>query len=265
MAAIRGREPSVELVRERPASPALALPGRRRSGRPAPACGHHHGRQRPLGEGAGSAADAGTPRGGHALKRTVQGAADLGLQWLTVFGFSTENWRRPPAEVRELMRLLKVYVDSDLARLEREGVRVHVIGRREGLSPDVLEVIERAERRTAHNDAFHLQVAFNYGGRADIVDAARALVQEAAEGRLDPDALTDAMFERRLSTANGPTGPDRPHQRRAAALQLPPLGGGLRRVRVPGRAVARLRAGAPCSRDRRVHHARAALRRRGGR
>jgi undecaprenyl diphosphate synthase len=205
MAAIRGREPSVELVRERPGEPrsGAALGGG------APGAQPRH--VAIIMDGNGRWAKArGVPRtlghraGVNALKRTVQGAADLGLQWLTVFGFSTENWRRPPAEVRELMRLLKVYVDSDLARLEREGVRVHIIGRRAGLSPDVLEVIERAERRTAHNDAFHLQVAFNYGGRADIVDATRALVQEAAEGRLDPDALTDAMFEGRLSTANGP-------------------------------------------------------------
>ncbi|MDP8916751.1 MAG: polyprenyl diphosphate synthase [Pseudomonadota bacterium] len=139
-----------------------------------------------------------------ALKRTVQGAADLGLQWLTVFGFSTENWRRPAAEVGELMRLLKVYVDSDLARLEREGVRVHVIGRRAGLSPDILEVIDRAERRTEHNDAFHLQVAFNYGGRADVVDAARALAQAAAEGAMAPSDIDEAVFAGRLSTAQGP-------------------------------------------------------------
>jgi undecaprenyl diphosphate synthase len=124
--------------------------------------------------------------GVNALKRTVEGAADLGLEWMTVFGFSTENWRRPTSEVSELMRLLKLYVESDLARLEREGVRVHVIGRRSELPSDILEVIDRAERRTAENTRFHLQVAFNYGGRADLTDSARRLAQAAAEGRLDP-------------------------------------------------------------------------------
>lgn len=140
-----------------------------------------------------------------ALKRTVQGAADLGLEWLTVFGFSTENWRRPAAEVSELMRLLKVYVDSDLSRLEREGVRVHVVGSRQGLSPDILEVIERAERRTEHNSRFHLQVAFNYGGRSDIVDAARRFALSVTRGEANPADLTEEAFGRYLSTAYGPT------------------------------------------------------------
>ena len=140
-----------------------------------------------------------------ALKRTVQGAAELGLEWLTVFGFSTENWRRPVAEVSELMRLLKAYVDSDLARLEREGVRVHIVGSRDGLSPDIVEVIDRAERRTADNDRFHLQVAFNYGGRADIVEATRRFAVAVARGEADPDALDEESFGKLLSTAYGPT------------------------------------------------------------
>jgi len=142
--------------------------------------------------------------GVNALKRTVEGAAELGLQWLTVFGFSTENWRRPAAEVGELMRLLKLYVESDLARLEREGVRVHVVGSREGLSDDILEVIERAEDRTAHNTGFHLQVAFNYGARNDIVDAVRRYAVEVQQGRQDPAELTEERFGGLLSTAGGP-------------------------------------------------------------
>jgi phosphatidate cytidylyltransferase len=104
--------------------------------------------------------------GVNALKRTVECAPDLGIEILTVFGFSTENWGRPASEVAELMGLLRAYVESDLARLEREGVRVRVLGRRTGLSVDIQEIIARAERRTAHNDRFELQVAFNYGGRA---------------------------------------------------------------------------------------------------
>lgn len=139
-----------------------------------------------------------------ALKRTVEGAAALGVGRLTVFGFSTENWRRPAAEVSELMGLLKAYVSSDLERLAKEGVRVTILGRREGLSPDVLEVIERAERRTSENSAFHLQVAFNYGGQADIVDAARKFAQAVEEGRAKAADLDEALFERSLSTADAP-------------------------------------------------------------
>ena len=141
--------------------------------------------------------------GVEALKRTVQAAADLGLGRLTVFGFSTENWRRPAHEVAELMGLLKTYVQSDLARLEREGVRVRVLGRRDDLKPDVLEVIERAERRTAANTRFHLQVAFNYGGRADIIDAARRFALDVKAGKVDAAALGEALFETYLSTAEG--------------------------------------------------------------
>jgi undecaprenyl diphosphate synthase len=148
--------------------------------------------------------------GVNALKRTVEAAPRLGVEWLTVFGFSTENWRRPPTEVSELMSLLKSYVASDLERLEREGVRVHVIGRREGLTPDILEVIERAEARTRHNTRFHLQVAFNYGGRADIAQAALRYAQEAVAAAAEGRALSarpeeiEAAFERHLSTSKGP-------------------------------------------------------------
>ncbi|MCA3716748.1 MAG: di-trans,poly-cis-decaprenylcistransferase, partial [Brevundimonas sp.] len=109
--------------------------------------------------------------GVQALKRTVQAASDFGIECLTVFGFSTENWRRPAEEVSDLMGLVRSYVASDLSRLEREGVRVRVLGRRTGLPADIAAIVERAERTTAHNSRFLLQVAFNYGGRADIVDA----------------------------------------------------------------------------------------------
>ncbi len=142
--------------------------------------------------------------GVNALKRTVEGAAKLGLEWLTVFGFSTENWRRPPAEVAELMSILKTYVKSDLDRLEAEGARIRVIGRREGLAPDVLDVIQHAEARTRHNNRFQLQVAFNYGGRADIADAAMRYARAVAAGEIAPGSVCEATFGRFLSTADGP-------------------------------------------------------------
>ena len=141
--------------------------------------------------------------GVNALKRTVEAASQLGVDRLTVFGFSTENWRRPAREVSELMGLLKAYVESDLARLERENVRVRIIGRRAGLAKDVQDVIDRAEARTAKNTRFLLQVAFNYGGRPDIVDAARRLAEDAKAGRLDPALIDEGVFEQRLSTFEG--------------------------------------------------------------
>ena len=139
--------------------------------------------------------------GVQALKRTVEAAPDLGIERLTVFGFSTENWRRPAQEISDLMGLLKSYVNSDLDRLAREGVNVRILGQRIGLPADILEVIERAERRTAQNDRFKLQVAFNYGGRADIVEAARSIALDIKAGVLQPEEVSEELFATRLSTA----------------------------------------------------------------
>ncbi len=139
-----------------------------------------------------------------ALRRTVESAAELGVSCLTVFGFSTENWRRPKTEVLELFGLMRAYFESDLKRLERRGVRVRVVGRRTGLDSDILNMINNAETRTAGNRAFQLQVAFNYGGQADIVDSARAFAEAAARGEVDPSALDERTFEERLSTAGAP-------------------------------------------------------------
>lgn len=136
-----------------------------------------------------------------ALRRTVESAPELGISCLTVFGFSTENWSRPHSEVTELMRLLKAYVESDLDRLVKEGVKVQILGRRAGLSTDIQTIIERAEDRTRENDRFLLQVAFNYGGQADIVDAARRFARDVALGLANPDELDEGTFERYLSSA----------------------------------------------------------------
>jgi undecaprenyl diphosphate synthase len=141
--------------------------------------------------------------GVQALKRTIQAAPALGISCLTVFGFSTENWSRPAEEVSDLMGLVRTYVASDLKRLEREGVRVRILGRRAGLPADIAAIIDRTEATTAHNDRFTLQVAFNYGGRADIVDAARRHVDRVlageATGPLDEKTLGEG-----LSTAGAP-------------------------------------------------------------
>lgn len=142
-----------------------------------------------------------------ALRRTVEAAPRLGIKRLTVFGFSTENWRRPQPEISELMSLLKAYFASDLARLEADGIRVRIVGRRSGLDAEILDIVERAEARTANNARFFLQVAFNYGARADIVDAARAFALAVQEGRARAGDLSEAGFEARLSTAFAP-GPD---------------------------------------------------------
>ncbi len=143
--------------------------------------------------------------GVEALKRTVPAAAELNIRWLTVFGFSTENWSRPAAEVAELMALPKRYLESDIVRLEREGVRVRVIGRHEGLSDELIQIIRDAEARTAANDKFFLNIAFNYGGRADIADAARRFAEDVVAGRANLSDLGEGGFEARLATADSPS------------------------------------------------------------
>ncbi|CAN5158999.1 polyprenyl diphosphate synthase [soil metagenome] len=141
--------------------------------------------------------------GVQALRRTVQAAPDLGVECLTVFGFSTENWSRPIEEVSDLMGLVRSYVASDLNRLTREGVRVKVLGRRTGLPADIASIVDRAEAQTAHNDRFLLQVAFNYGGRADIVDAAQRHVERVLAGEAH-GPLDEASLGLGLSTADSP-------------------------------------------------------------
>lgn len=142
--------------------------------------------------------------GVEALRRIVQAAPELNIRWLTMYGFSTENWSRPAAEVAELMALPQRYFKNDLARLEREGVRVRVLGREQGLSRELLKICREAEARTAGNDALHLSIAFNYGGQADITDAARRFAEEVAAGRAKPGDLDEALFARHLSTRDLP-------------------------------------------------------------
>jgi len=153
------------------------------------------------------AAARGKPRAfGHqagveAVRETVRAAGDLGLTHLTLFSFSTENWRRPRAEIDTLFDLLRRFVTADLERLHGEGVRIRVIGRRQGLTPDLIKTIERVEARTRGNTRFHLTIAFNYGGRDELV---RAAARAAADRGGDVSALTEADFEQYLDTADLP-------------------------------------------------------------
>jgi len=141
--------------------------------------------------------------GVQALRRTIKAAPDFGIRCLTVFGFSTENWSRPADEVSDLMGLVRAFVGSDLKRLDEAGVCIRVLGRRKGLPGDIAAIVDRAEAQTAHNTAFLLQVAFNYGGRADLVDAAQRLVDQARAGQFDGD-VTEEDLGAGLSTAGAP-------------------------------------------------------------
>ena len=137
-------------------------------------------------------------RGVEAVRRTVRAATDIGIQYLTIFSFSAENWTRPASEIGELMGLLRRFIRNDLADLHKANVRVRVIGEREGLAPDIARLLIEAEELTRENDGLTMVVAFNYGARQEIVRAARRLAEEVAAGALkasniDLDRLTQAL------------------------------------------------------------------------
>ena len=129
-------------------------------------------------------------RGVEALRRTVRAAGELGIEFLTIFSFSSENWSRPPSEIRELMGLLRRFIRHDLAELHGNGVRVRIIGERDGLDPEIRRLLEEAEELTRDNEKLILVVAFNYGARQEIARAARRLAAEVAEGRLATASIT---------------------------------------------------------------------------
>jgi undecaprenyl diphosphate synthase len=143
--------------------------------------------------------------GEHALFDTVEGALDIGLKWMTVFAFSTENWRRPVDEVRFLMNFNEGLLLRRRDELHELGVRVRFIGRRAGRVPGRLRrQIADAEELTRDNRALTLTFAFNYGGRAELVDAARAIGRDVAAGRLDPEKISDRTMARHLYAPDMP-------------------------------------------------------------
>jgi undecaprenyl diphosphate synthase len=146
----------------------------------------------------------GHSEGVEALRRTVEAAGEAGVEYLTVFGFSTENWRRPAEEVNALFDLLRLYVARDLDKLVREGVRVRVIGAREGLQRDIAGIIDDAEARTRQNSKLNLTIAFNYGGQDEIARAARRVAEDVAAGKLNAADIDAKLFETYLDTDDLP-------------------------------------------------------------
>lgn len=143
-------------------------------------------------------------RGLDALRATVRAAIEFGLRYLTVYSFSVENWSRPADEISDLLGLLKFFIRNDLADLREANVKVRIIGRRDDLSSDVRALLAEAEQATRECSGLTLIVAFNYGARQEIAAAARALAEDVRAGRLDPQAIDDAMFASRLDTAGAP-------------------------------------------------------------
>ncbi len=147
---------------------------------------------------------AGHRAGAEAVRNTLRAAAKAGVEVLTLYAFSSENWRRSEEEVSDLKGLLGYYLERELDELEREGVRLRLIGDHKAFGPQLVERLERAVERTAHNDRLTLVVALNYGARAEIVRAAQRLAAKAAAGEIDAARIDDDRFAAELMTNDLP-------------------------------------------------------------
>jgi len=146
----------------------------------------------------------GHKQGVESVRRVVRGAIELNLKHLTLFSFSSENWSRPQSEIRDLMNLLRRFIRTDLADLHKHGVRIRVIGARDGVEGDIIRLIEDAVALTSRNDGLQLTVAFNYGSRDEIARAARKLAQKVADGKMQPEDVTPETISQELDTAGLP-------------------------------------------------------------
>jgi undecaprenyl diphosphate synthase len=147
---------------------------------------------------------AGHKRGADAVRATIRASIELGISYLTLYGFSLENWKRPLTEVTDLMGLLRLYLRNEIESLDAEGVNIRFIGDRNLLAGDIVDMMDVAERRTAQNTRLHLVVALSYGARQEIIAAARQLAEEAADGRIDPQDIDELVFTSRLTTSDIP-------------------------------------------------------------
>jgi undecaprenyl diphosphate synthase len=147
---------------------------------------------------------AGHRQGVEAVRRAVVGGLELGIEYLTIFAFSSENWKRPEREIDDLMGLLRIYLRNEIEELSRQGVRVRFIGDRERLSRDIRALLDEAEATTSANLAITLTIALNYGSRQEIARAARRLARDVANGALAPDDVTAETFGRYLDTRDTP-------------------------------------------------------------
>lgn len=139
-------------------------------------------------------------RGVEALRRTIRAAEELGIRYLTVYSFSSENWKRPAAEVSDLMGLLRRFIRNDLAELHARNIRIRVIGVKECLAPDIVALLDESEHLTQSNTGLTFVVAFNYGARREITDAARLIAEAVKAGQLDPQAIDEKVFASYLNT-----------------------------------------------------------------
>ena len=148
--------------------------------------------------------EAGHVAGVAAVRDTVRGALDMGLENLTLFAFSSENWKRPKTEVGALMGLFRRFFNNDMDEMVAKGCRIRIIGHRGRVAGDIHAMIEEAEKRSAGNKGMNLTFAFDYGAQEEIASAARELARAARDGRLDPETITPELFASRLFTSGLP-------------------------------------------------------------
>lgn len=147
---------------------------------------------------------AGHRAGMETLREVVRHAAHKGIEWLTLYAFSSENWLRPAEEVGSLLSLLKIFIRRDLQALRRDKVRIRIIGDRSDLSAEILALLHEAEEETRHNTGLNLIVAFNYGSRNELARVAQKLAAQAAAGALAPKDIDEKLFAEYLDTASQP-------------------------------------------------------------
>lgn len=147
---------------------------------------------------------AGHQQGAESVRRAIEACFELGVSYLTLYGFSSENWKRPETEITDLMLLLRRYLQSEIAELHKHGVRVRVVGERDRFSPDIVALIGKAEDMTKSNDKLQLTVALNYGSRREITLAARHLAAAAVAGKIAPTDIDETHFNAHLMTVDLP-------------------------------------------------------------
>src|SRR5215472_1269039 len=199
---------------------------------------------------------AGHRSGAEAARRAVTAAAELGVPYLTLFGFSSENWKRSSEEIQDLMGLLRHYLRAEVAELHRKGARLKVIGDLGRLAPDILSLIEHAEEVTRDNTRITVTMALSYGGRAEIVAAVRAIAEKAASGSLAAELVDEECLSRHLFTAELAD----PDERRTADQQLSAMAVRLFGARLSQDAVARFLEAGFGAGDRRILWPRTQLR-----
>ena len=143
-------------------------------------------------------------RGAEVARQVLRRADELGVSYLTLYSFSSENWRRPPPEVEDLMGLLRVYLRSEVADLHRTGVRVRMIGDRTRMPGDIIDLVEHAEELTAANTGITMVLALSYGSRDELAKAVRQIAREAADGGIRPDEIDEDTIAQRLYTRDIP-------------------------------------------------------------